>query len=297
MGRKYLFWTGILIFLVGFAKAQDVEVTGSFLTDSVRIGESLPYSLRVIYPRDLDVIFPDSTYDFSPFEYYSREYFPTSSDSLTSIDSVVYFLMTFEIDSVQYLQMPVYVKQEEDSAAIYSHPDSVMLRYVIEVIPDSLNLKENTAWLRVPGLVNYPILFISLGILMIAAIVVFIVFGKKISSWIQLYLMKRQFKRFITHFYRQIGRLTSGQAGIFPEDLLSEWKKYMEKLEKEPYTKMTSKELIQLHSDQRLKDNLRSIDRYIYGNLKDRPVQENFERLLEYSRERYELRLEEVRNG
>jgi hypothetical protein len=71
----------------------------------------------------------------------------------------------------------------------------------------------------------------------------------------------------------------------------------MEKLEKEPYTKMTSKELIQLHADQRLKENLRSIDRYIYGNLKDRPVQENFEKLLDYSKERYEIRLEEVRNG
>jgi hypothetical protein len=278
-------------------KAQDVDVTGSFLKDSIRIGETLPYSLRVTYPRDLDVIFPDSTYDFSPFEYYHREYFPTSSDSLISFDSVVYFLMTFEIDSVQYLQMPVYVKQEEDSAAIYAQPDSVILRYVIEAVPDSLNLKENTAWLHAPGLVNYPVLLIFLGILLIGAIAVIILFGKKITRWIQLYLMKRQYKKFIHHFYYQIGSLARGQAGIFPEHLLSEWKKYMEKLEKEPYTKMTSKELIQLHADQRLKDNLRSIDRYIYGNLKDRPVQENFEKLLEYSKERYELRIQEVRNG
>ncbi len=297
MGRKFFLWINLLMLPALFTNAQDVDVTGSFLKDSIRIGETLPYSLRVTYPRDLDVIFPDSTYDFSPFEYYHREYFPTSSDSLVSFDSVVYFLMTFEIDSVQYLQMPVYVKQEEDSAAIYAQPDSVILRYVIEAVPDSLNLKENTAWLHAPGLVNYPVLLIFLGILLIGAIAVIILFGKKITRWIQLYLMKRQYKKFIQHFYYQIGSLARGQAGIFPEHLLSEWKKYMEKLEKEPYTKMTSKELIQLHADQRLKDNLRSIDRYIYGNLKDRPVQENFEKLLEYSKERYELRIQEVRNG
>jgi hypothetical protein len=135
------------------------------------------------------------------------------------------------------------------------------------------------------------------GILAVAMVVVYVVFGKRISRWIRLYLMKRKYQKFITYFYHQVGNLSRGQAGVFPEDLLTQWKKYMEKLEKEPYTKMTSKELIQLHADQRLKENLRSIDRYIYGNVKDRPVQENFEKLIEYSKERYELRMEEARHG
>ena len=71
----------------------------------------------------------------------------------------------------------------------------------------------------------------------------------------------------------------------------------MEKLEKEPYTKLTTKELINLHADQRLKDNLRSIDRYVYGSIKEKPLHENFEKLLEYSTERYEVRLNELKHG
>lgn len=290
-------WIGLLVILALRTNAQDVKVTGSFLKDSVKIGETLPYVLTVTYPRNLDIIFPDSTYDFSPFEYFTRNYSPTLSDTVVSFDSVVYQLMTFEIDSVQTLQLPVYVKQEEDSAAIYSRIDSVWLKFVIEEIPDSLNLKENTALINVPGLVNYPVILILAGIFLLGVIVLILIFGKRISRWMKVYLMNQQYQKFVNRFYHQIGILARGQAGVFPEDLLADWKKYMEKLEKEPYTKMTSKELIRLHSDHRLKENLRSIDRYIYGNVKDRPVQENFEKLLDYSRERYEIRREEVRHG
>ncbi len=290
----------ILIFFINVNSclhAQRLNIHGTFLKDSIKIGEELPYSLCVSYPRNFDIIFPDSTFDYSPFEYLSKEYFPTISDSSISVDSVVYYLMTFEIDSVQYLQLPVFLKQTEDSASIYTQQDSVILFHVIEQIPDSLNLKENTAFLIVPLQFNYPVFLISMGILLIIIILIFTFFGNRISRIIHLFLMRRQYRKFVERFYFQLGNLARGQAGIFPEELLSSWKKYMEKLEKEPYTKMTSKELIQLHSDQRLKENLRSIDRYIYGNLKERPLNENFEKLLEYSKERYEVKVEEVRHG
>lgn len=109
--------------------------------------------------------------------------------------------------------------------------------------------------------------------------------------------MRRIHKRFVNKFYLKLGALRDSKAGIDPEEILGDWKKYMEKLEREPYTKLTTKELIGLHADQRLKDNLRSIDRYIYGNIKERPLHEHFEKLLEYSIERYEVRLKELRDG
>ena len=110
-------------------------------------------------------------------------------------------------------------------------------------------------------------------------------------------LMRRNHKKFVKKFYFKLGAFKENRAGLEPEELLSDWKKYMEKLEKEPYTKLTTKELIGLHADQRLKENLRSVDRYIYGSIKDKPLHENFEKLLEYSIERYEVRLNELKNG
>ncbi len=298
MGRTAVVAYFIFLYLIPVALAQQVKVSGAFQGDSIKIGEQIPYAITASYPRYLDIIFPDSTFDYSPFEFVDRYYFPTHSDSLISFDSVVYHLTTFEIDSVQYLQIPVYIPQlEEDSLAIYPEPDSLILNHVIRQLPDSVKLKENTAFLDIPSKFNYPVFLVILVTLLVIILVIAIFFGQRVKRWFMVWLMKRKHKKFTERFYDRLGRLRNGQAGIEPEDVLSEWKKYMEKLENEPYTKLTSRELIDLHADQRLKENLRSIDRYIYGNIKDRPLHEHFEKLLEYTVERYELKIEEVRNG
>jgi hypothetical protein len=295
--------------------AQDVSINGSFLRDTIKIGEEVPYSLSVLYPRALNIIFPDSTHDFQLFEYHSRdyyqtksdsfqlfeyhnrEYFQTISDSSLSFDSVVYYLSTFEIDTVQYLQLPIYIQQEEDCIAVYTSPDSINLFHIIQEMPDSVKLKENTSFFKISDRFNYPVFLLILGFLLLLTLAGLLFFGKRLSRWIRIMLMRRIHKRFVNKFYLKLGALRDSKAGIDPEEILGDWKKYMEKLEREPYTKLTTKELIGLHADQRLKDNLRSIDRYIYGNIKERPLHEHFEKLLEYSIERYEVRLKELRDG
>lgn len=277
--------------------AQDVSIKGSFLQDTVKIGEEVPYSLSVLYPRSLNIIFPDSTHDFQIFEYHNRDYFQTISDSSLSFDSVIYYLSTFEIDTVQYLQLPIYIQQEEDCIAVYTSPDSINLFHIIRQMPDSVKLKENTSFFKISDRFNYPVFLLILGILLLLTLGGLLFFGKRLTRWIRIILMTRKHKRFVNRFYLKLGELRDNRAGIDPEEILGEWKKYMEKLEREPYTKLTTKELISLHADQRLKDNLRSIDRYIYGNIKEKPLHEHFEKLLEYSIERYEVRLKELRDG
>ena len=273
---------------------QQVQVQGQFNEDSVRLGEEISYSLSARYPRELDVIFPDSTFSYSPFEYYHLRYYKTETDSSISFDSVVYYLTTFEIDSVQYLQLPVFINQIDDSASIYAGRDSIVLLHTIVEIPDSLALKENTSFIWIPGDFNYPVFLVLMSILLLIIVAAFLFFGKQIRRYVTIFRMKRVHKKFVKRFYSRIGDLKDQLIGLEPETVLNDWKKYMERLEKEPYTKLTSRELIALHADQRLKENLRSIDRYIYGGVKERPIHENFERLMEYSIERYEIRLKEV---
>lgn len=295
---KQLCVTSILLIFINFSGfCQEIQVKGEFLKDTVKIGEETPFSMSVTYPRAYDVIFPDSLYRFDPFEYTTRSYYPTKSDSINSFDSVVYFLSTFEMDCVQYLQLPIFLKQEEDSALIYTAPDSIILFHVIEELPDSLKLIENTSFFKVSKNFNYPIFLAISAIFVIVMLAIFIFYGNKLSRWIRIYIMKRNHKKFINSFYSILGSLKDNKIGTDPELAILEWKKYMEKLEKEPYTKLTSKELINLHADQRLKENLRSIDRFIYGDVKDRPLHENFEKLLEFTVERYEVRLKEVIDG
>lgn len=296
MARKSAFIWVLFLWSVQVA-GQDVNVSGRFLRDTVKIGEEVPYSLSVSYPRSYNIIFPDSGYNYRPFEYHHREYFRTMSDSSTSFDSAVYYLSTFEIDTVQYLQLPVYINQTGDSSEVFSRADSIYLFHVIQVMPDSVKLKENTAFLKVRNLFNYPLFLLIGGIIIVLILLGIIFFGKRLKRWIVMIIMRRSHKRFVRKYFFKLGALKDQRAGVEPEELLTDWKKYMEKLEREPYTKLTTKELIGLHADQRLKENLRSVDRYIYGSIKDKPLHENFEKLLEYSIERYEVRLNELRNG
>ena len=177
---------------------QEIIPHGHFHKDSVKIGESLPYSLWVKYPKNNDVAFPDSLFDFSPFELEKRDYFNTKSDSLISLDSVVYYFTTFEIDTVQYLTLPVYLINEYDSATLYTSTDSIILDQVVNVLPDSVAVLVNTDYQKVPLAFNYPYFTIGVIIFLLVVLTVFLVFGKRIRQTIRVHWLTKRHKQFVS---------------------------------------------------------------------------------------------------
>ncbi|MND03453.1 hypothetical protein D3C83_232740 [compost metagenome] len=70
------------------------------------------------------------------------------------------------------------------------------------------------------------------------------------------------------------------------------WKKYLENLEYQPYTKLTTKETIQLLKDDSIRSSLQHIDRSIYGR---QPVEvQAFEGLMDFAEHKYRQKMEEV---
>jgi hypothetical protein len=271
---------------------QQITPSAHFSKDSIKIGEEVPYSLWVRYPKSQDVIFPDSLYDFSPFEINRRTYFATKSDSTESLDSVVYYLSTFEIDTIQYLQLPVYLITEFDSVELLPPIDSIILDQVVLTIPDSIAVITNTNYQKVPLAFNYPYFTAGLIILAIVALVVFLVFGGRIRKMIQVYWIKRRHKRFTAMFKDELN-----SKPLVVEKLLIKWKVYLEKLESTPYTKYTSKEIIKTVSDESLKEPLSTIDRFIYTT-EDKPdTTEAFQALLQFSIMRYESKINQIKHG
>ena len=140
-----------LLFDLTSGYSQSVQPKGEFLEDTISIGKSIPYALSIKYPKALDIVFPDSIFDFSPYEIEEKIYFPTVSDDEFSFDSAVYYITTFEIDTVQYLALPIYLLQGGDSVEIKAAQDSVILRQLVTEIPDSvaveaMPLKESTIY-------------------------------------------------------------------------------------------------------------------------------------------------------
>ena len=71
----------------------------------------------------------------------------------------------------------------------------------------------------------------------------------------------------------------------------------MERLEKKPISKLTTKEILVLHSNAMLKENLRMVDRSIYGNEKGIDLFASFDNLMKFSVEIYEQKITEIKKG
>jgi len=141
--------------------AQEIKPKGYFLDDSIKIGEAVNYSLSVKYPREQDIVFPDSTYNFMPFEINYKDFFFTYSDSVYSYDSAVFNLSTFEIDTIQYLKLPIFVLSNGDSFTVFTEIDSIVLEHIVTQIPDSLALIDNTIYKDLNLAFNYPYLMVG----------------------------------------------------------------------------------------------------------------------------------------
>jgi len=291
----------VLVFFVSAGSvAQGIRVHGYLKKDSAAIGEIIPYILTASYPRDRQVVFPDSTYTFAPFEYHSRLYFPTRTSGDTSYDSAVYFLTTFEIDSVQPVSLPVYLIQARDSLPVYAHTDSLRLNFRVTIPLDSVSvqqlpLKANTLYQRVQWLFNYPVLVVGIIVLVIALIVSWLLFGKRIRKYFALRRMRRTYLSFQERFVHAVENLGVEGTPRNAEEALLLWKRYMEELEQYPFTKSTSREILRRYSSNLLGTALRNIDRAIYGGYD--ASRDPFVYLQTYSREQFEKREAELKNG
>mgnify|MGYP001131852989 FL=1 len=297
MIRKLLASLILSVFIIGNASGQELKPIGFFLKDSVKIGESVPYSLSYKDRKNRPVIFPDSLFNFSPFELLKKEYFDTQSDDINSIDSAVYYLATFEIDTVQSLSLPVFLFIGNDSLELYSLMDSITLDQVVTQMPDSVSLAETSAYMPVSLQFNYPYWVIGLIILGIVVLIVMLVWGNQIHKRIKLYRLNKQLLKFKEQFDIEIEQLNADTTKLKIESVLKFWKGYMERLEKIPYTKHTTKEIVLVQKSTSLEETLKSIDKNIYSPIEVTALQNDFEFLKDYSEDRYNHVTEVIKNA
>lgn len=287
----------ILFFMGMFANAnaQKLYPKGKFLADQVKIGEQIKYVLTLEHSADVEVLFPDSTYNFAPFELIEKRYFPTITNGL-SRDSAVYILQTFELDSLQQLALPIFVLNGGDTSMIRSDFSQVLLKEITMNVPISEEVKtlENTEYLATKQELNYPIIILIGVILIVVLILIFVIFGGRIRKSFRLQRLKRQYERFANDYKRQISNnpdVKKIEKGLYL------WKNYLEDLQKIPFTSYTSREISTIIADEKLLTSLKNIDVAIYGNLYNEQTENAFIVLQTHAFEAYQYKLEEVRNG
>ncbi|NJN28733.1 MAG: hypothetical protein HC819_23510 [Cyclobacteriaceae bacterium] len=211
------------------------------MEEEAKIGQEINYSLSVRYNRTLNILFPDSTYNFGTFEYLSHQYFNTKTDSTLSFDSVVYQLATFEIDTIQYLQLPVFVINNKDSISSLSNPDTIKLVEVIKEMPEKPEMKSNTELVHVHRQFNYPYLLIALGLFAFIVLALLLFFGRQISKAWRIHRMKKVHQKFVEQFFQLMRDVSGNNPGTSPEHVLAVWKRYLERLEKDQFLNLPPK--------------------------------------------------------
>lgn len=281
------------------AQSSDVKVRGGFLSDSLKIGEQTAFYLSAHYPSNLTILFPDSTFDFTPFEFQRKTFATTQTQSGISNDSAVYYLTTFEVGRVQMLDLPIFIVQAQDCTAMRSPRDSILVTQLVaqplDTIPaEKLPLKMNTAYQPVAFDLNFWVIFGAVVFLLIVAILTWFFFGTRIRQYFRAKKLKRKHQQFLEAYNALLRQLQSAFSSPDTESALVIWKRYLEQLEARPYTKLTTREMLLVLQDEMLAKNLRLIDQAIYGH--NTFVVDSLEHLKQFADQRFEKKLQEVKH-
>ena len=289
----------LLLFVVFFSHsiAQEIRVEGGFVEDSMLIGKPVSYWMTASYPLELEMVLPDSLFSFAPFEYNSKEYFPTRLVDNLAFDSTVYKIESFEIDLVQYLSMPAITLDGQDSLVVRTSLDSIYLMQLAHMVSDTTQLIANSNYETVTTFFNFPLLYVVLGLLVIVAGVVFLIYGNKLMKILKLRRMQKDYQKFSDGLSHYIQGLKQSPEADLAEQALVYWKQYQERLDKYPFTKLTTKEILAQSFTKELEKPLHSIDRLVYGKRDTETVFQDFQQIEDFAQHRYNKKVAEIKDG
>jgi hypothetical protein len=288
---------GLLFFHASTVFGQEVVLSGGFKADSVKIGENVAYWLKIKYPQHLQAVLPDSNYNFAPFELASKQFFESKIINTEVVDSVVYILQTYEIEPTLYLKTEAIIFSKGDSLSIFSNPDSIFLKQLVSQVTDTTSLITNTEYVHVDEQINFPLLTYIVFTLAVISIIVLLVFGKRIKRHFKLKKLKKEYAQFSEYITIQIRTLKEKPTPQLAELTVAEWKKYLERLEKKPFTKLTTKEIVFDTTNKELEFPLKEIDKSVYGKIVNEELYKAFQSLEDFAQHRYAVTTEDIKHG
>jgi hypothetical protein len=292
--NSVLFLTAFLLLVGEKGRAQRPE--GKFLQDTIEIGKPFYYSFSYLHSPDTEVFFPDTTFNFFPFEVVGQEYFTTQTSQRGSLDSTVYKLVAFNVQREQVFSLPVFVSLKGDCTTVFSMPDTAHLDLLMAPTdrPDTLQLRVLNDVIPLEKQFDY---IVFVGFLVSAALVGLIIF------WLFGEILKRQWNMFLLQrrhgdFVRSFSRLTksANEKGILvdAEKAVIVWKNFMEKVEEKPFATYTTREILDTIDDESLATALKDMDGVIYGQVKSSSMVESLEVLKRVGLRAYRIKRKEI---
>lgn len=261
---------GVILFLFLISlpvSAQLVRVNGYFMQDSARLGERVAFVLKASYPQASQLIFPDSTHDYSPFVFLEKRTFVTATNEGLTQDSAVYFLSNFSLEPSAYLSLPVIELSRYDSISYFTPAAEIALILTLDSIPEELVFQENNVYQPLDKPFNWFIFSTVIGGILLGIILLFIVFADRIKRLFRKNREKLRWMQFERKWKRLSDQLQKDPKQVLADEVVGLWKGYLESLTSQPFQEWTSSEIAEALDDKEVFKALRSIDMIIYAGV------------------------------
>lgn len=294
MGKVLFFLCIISYFLIPQqAHSQDLEVEGYFMQDSAMLGERVGYVLKAKSKPGVNIVFPDSTHNYSPFVLLEKKSFISSTQEDVTVDSVVYYVSNFSLDPVAKLALPVYEVFRFDSLVHMPLEASLALKLTIDPLPEELSFKDNNVYQPIPTEFNMLVLLLILGVIAVLAIIVLVIFGKKIKRKWDNWREKQKYKRFVKRWNAAETAFAATPDMAQADELLGLWKTYMEHLNNEPFREWTTTEISEFLDNKEIIKDFRAIEMVIYAGKEGKDITETCNNLKDICTDSFKKKITE----
>tara|TARA_A100001011_G_scaffold55581_1_gene54396 strand:- start:1328 stop:2191 length:864 start_codon:yes stop_codon:yes gene_type:complete len=257
----------LIIILILFSSklySQDIKYKTYFLDKEVKLGDSIKLISIINYPIEIELIQPDSTYDFSPFNFIGKKIFQSKFKKDIVYDSTIYYLRTFEVDSIQSLNLNSYILK--DSLKISSKPDTIYFQSLVNNVDE--NVKNNFTLNNILSIFNTYKILSFLSFIILTIFILYITFRKKIKQYLKRRRLIKNLNDFINNYEILEKSMNKNNDKKTLEKIILYWKRYMETISTFPYSTSTTKEILNFNKDDKLEKTLVDIDRVLYSDKK-----------------------------
>ena len=294
---KYLILSLLILQSSYSLNAQKIEYKGYFIKENKTIGDTIYFISTINYPKNIEIIQPDSSNDYKTFEYIDKLIFPSLKIEDRVLDSTIYLLRTFNTDTIQSLKLSSYIINNNDSLKITSTEDNLIISNQIQKIDQSLKVKYNTILSKINKLINYKYVTYIIAVILLIIGLTYILFGKKIIIFFKIHRLKKAFKSFENKFEKQQIIYKKEKSKNEIEKLLIIWKVFMEFISNKTYLSSTTKEIKKFNNNKKIITSLKEFDKNIYSPNKNILESKDINNLLYEAKHNFNVKLKKIKNG
>ena len=275
--------------------SQEIEYKIYFIEDSIKIGDSITLISTLKYPETIEIVQPDSSYNFGQFDFIGKKVFPSIKNANSIYDSAIYFLRTFEIDSIQKIELNSIILNRNDSLIISSNEEYINLVYQVENITSTT--KENTVLRTIKSIFNSEKLLIYLIVISFLLISLYLIFRKRIKKYFRVRRLKKDTEEFNQEFSYLLKKYELNNDINDLESVLLLWKRFMDKLTDKAYLSLTTNEISPLLKNKNLIKTLQEIDKNLYSNNKEVISSNKLNKLFSEANNTSKREIKKIQNG